>query len=282
MDESFSSLINKSESLLIILPQNPSFDQVAAGLSLYLSTRDRKETSIYCPSQMLVEFNRIVGVNKVSQEFGNKNLVMKFEDYPAKSIERVSYDIEDSQFKLTIIPKVGSPSPKKAQIRLSYSGVTADCIVLISGNSQSDFPFLTSQDITSSKLVHIGTRDFSVSDGPRVLSFARPASCLSEVVAFLIREGNFTLDNDIATNLLAGIEKASRNFSTNEVTANTFEVVAYLMKKGGRRLSQEKELQKGFPSPLISGPLESVEKEKPKDPPKDWLEPKIYKGSSIS
>ena len=97
-----------------------------------------------------------------------------------------------------------------------------------------------------------------------MLSFARPASCLSEVVAFLIREGNFTLDNDIATNLLAGIEKASGNFSTNEVTANTFEVVAYLMKKGGRRLSQEKELRKSFPSPLISGPLESVEMEKPK------------------
>ena len=279
MDKSFSSLINESESILVILPQNPSFDEVAAGLSLFLSIRDRKETSIYCSSPMLVEFNRLVGVNKITQELGNKNLVMRFEDYPAKSIERVSYDIEKEQFRLTIIPKAGAASPKKNQVNLSHSGVVANTVFLISGKSQNDFPALSSKDLRRSRLVHIGTRQLNTGDATSVSSFARPASCVSEAVASLIKENNLSLDNDTATNLLAGIEKASRQYSSSEVTAETFELVAYLMKKGGRRTPSDAQFKKPFPGKIKK---ETIEKEKPKETPRSWLEPKIYKGTDIS
>ena len=279
MDESFSSLIDSAESSLLILPQNPSFDQVAAGLSLFLSIRDRKETAIYCPSPMLVEFNRLVGVNKITQEFGDKNLVMRFEDYPSKSIERVSYDIEEGQFKLTIIPKAGASSPKKNQVKLSYSGVAADTVFLISGKNQNDFPALSSKDIRGSKLVHIGIRQLTIDEATSVISFASPVSSVSEMVASLIKENNFTLDNDTATNLLAGIERGSRRYSSSEVTAETFELVAYLMKKGGTRTPSNLQLKKPF---LGQMKKESVEEEKHKEPPKSWLEPKIYKGTNIS
>jgi len=279
MDESFSSLINSSESILIILPQNPSFDQVAAGLSLFLSIRDRKETAIFCPSPMLVEFNRLVGVNKVKQEFGDKNLVMRFEDYPSKSIERVSYDIDDGQFKLTIIPKAGLSSPKKDQVKLSYSGVAADTVFLISGKSQNDFPALLSKDLKGSKLIHVGTRKLTTDSRTSVISFARPASCVSEMVASLIKENNFILDNDTATNLLTGIEKGNKRYSSVDVTAETFELVAYLMKKGGRRSLSDSQFRKPFLGQIKK---ENVEEKKSKEPPKSWLEPKIYKGTNIS
>ena len=99
MDNSFKSLLEEAKSILILLPLRPFFDQVAGGLGLYLALRESKEAAISSPSEMVVEFNRLVGVNKVTNELGNKNLVIKFSDYQATGIERVSYDIENGEFR---------------------------------------------------------------------------------------------------------------------------------------------------------------------------------------
>src|SRR5689334_79210 len=99
MDNTLSQLIDSSSSVLIILPTKPYFDQVAAGLSLYLALRDKKDATITCPSPMTVGFNRLIGVQKIVSEIGNKNLTIKFAGYDATNIEKVSYDIENGEFK---------------------------------------------------------------------------------------------------------------------------------------------------------------------------------------
>ena len=280
MDNSFGSIINSASSVLILLPTKPFFDQVAAGLSLYLSLRDKKDASISCPSSMVVEFNRLVGVNKITQELGDKNLVVKLVDYPAENIERVSYDIDGSEFRLTVIPKPGFPSPKKEQASLGYSGVSADTVILIGGANKSHFPAVdSSKELAGAKIIHIGTRALSVTSEASIMSFARPASSCSEIVADLIKKSGYTLDVDVATNLLAGIEEGSNKFSNSEVVANTFQTVADLMRVGGARKQKLSNQREPFPPGSIPG--EKVVEEK-KEAPKDWLEPKIYKGSSIS
>ena len=281
MKDSFSSLIDSASSIIVILPKNPYFDQVAAGLGLYLSLRDKKETSIFCPTPMIVEFNRLVGVNKVVSELGNKNLIVKFNDYNPRDIERVSADIENNQFYLTVIPKPQVSAPKKEQIELSYSGVSADCVILVSGKTMEHFSAVLSKDLEGAKLIHIGTRDLP-SGSKNIISLARPASSVSEVTASLLKEADYPIDGDIATNFLMGIEQGSKNFSLTDVTYGTFEIFAYLMKVGGRRVPQERDMKKSIFTPQVPTVLESIEKEKPKEPPRDWLEPKIYKGTSVS
>ena len=81
MDKSLKSLIDPANSVLILLPTKPYFDQVAAGLGLFLALKDEKEVNISCPSEMLVELNRLIGINQVSKDLGNKNLVISFSDY---------------------------------------------------------------------------------------------------------------------------------------------------------------------------------------------------------
>jgi nanoRNase/pAp phosphatase (c-di-AMP/oligoRNAs hydrolase) len=283
MDNSFGSIINSANSVLILLPTKPFFDQVAAGLSLYLSLKEKKDVSISCPSQMVVEFNRLVGVNKVTQELGNKNLVVRLVDYPAENIERVSYDIENSEFRLTIIPKPGFPSPKKEQANLGYTGVSANTVILVGGANKTHFPAISSsKDLAGAKIIHIGTRALSISPESDIMSFAKPASSCSEIVANLIKESGLTLDVDIATNLLVGIEDGSKKFSSSEVVADTFQAVADLMRVGGvrkQRLSHQNYQKEKFPPGSIPG-KKIVEKKS--EAPKDWLEPKIYKGTSIS
>lgn len=286
-ENSLNSIIDSASSILILLPTKPYFDQVAAALGLFWAIRDKKETSISCPTPMVVEFNRLVGVNKITGEVGNKNLSMHFAGYEASNIERVSYDIENGEFKLTVIPKPGMPSPKKEQVEFSFSGVAADCVILIGGGNETHFPQLSSPDLAGVKLIHIGTRALSISNEKPVLSFAKMGSSTSEVVASLITQSGYSFDPDIATNLLMGIEEGSREFKGQDVTAETFELIAQLLRAGGRRVVAGGRIDRSvFPAGSIPGEipgevLSSAEPEQ-KETPQDWLEPKIFKGTSVS
>jgi hypothetical protein len=231
------------------LPTKPYFDQVAAGLSLYLSIHDRKEVSIYSPVPMTVGFNRLIGVNKISTDLGNKNLSIKFSGYEAANIDKVSYDIENGEFKLTVVPKTGFASPSKEQIVTDYFGTAADLIILVGGANDSHFPILESTELKNAKVAHIGTR--GLDSRREVLSFAKPGATTSELVASLIRENGMTMDTDTATNLVMGIEDGSSNFGSSEVTPETFEIFAHLLRSGGLRQPRVKLSPASFPPGAI-------------------------------
>lgn len=289
MENSLKSIVDQSTSIIILLPTKPFFDQVAAGLTLYLSLREKKDISISSSSPMTVEFNRLVGVNKVAHELGNKNLIIKFVDYKASEIERVSYDIENGEFRLSVIPKPGVSAPRKEQAELSYAGVASDTVILVGGANDSHYPALSGSDLAGAKLVHVGTKPLRLQLKREVMSLVRPATSISEVVATLIKQGGFDLDADIATNLLMGIEEATSRFSDPGVTAETFRVVSELMQAGGKRISQVKIPRQTDPTSVVPGqfpkrnvPQKDVQKQDKQKTPKDWLEPKIYKGTSVS
>lgn len=292
MENSFASLIDSASSILILLPNKPYFDQVAAGLSLYLSLKDRKETTISCPTSMLVEFNRLISVDKISSETGKKNLRISFNDYLADDIEKVSADVENTKLLLTVIPKVGKVSPQKEQVEIDYAGTGADLVILIGGANESHFPAIASADFSSAKLVHIGVRDLNLTSGRSLASFARPASTVSEIVYSLIGQSGLGIDSDVATNLLSGIEDGSKNFTGSDVSADTFETVAQLLRAGGQRIQKETIVAGNFPvgsiphKPYLQQSsvknMGTVSEELPEEQtPQDWLEPKIYKGTNV-
>lgn len=289
MENSFGSIISTAKSILLLLPSDPNLDTVAAGLSVSLSLP--QENTVSSPSEMLVEFNRLVGVQKVRKDLGNKNLTIKFTDYKADNIEKVSYDIENGEFKLTVVPKLGTNAPKKEQVGFTYSGVSADLIVLVGGQDKGSFPQLKQKELAGIKMVHIGTRSL---DTAEILEFARPASSVSEVAAHLIKENGLAIDPDIATNLVAGIEDGSKNFTHPYVNADTFMLVADLMRSGGRRTVTEKLNRDQFPMGSIPGEvvqsqmpqsqevgaIENIETE---NAPQSWFEaPQVYKGTSVN
>lgn len=317
MENSFLSLIDSSSSILVVLPTKPYFDQVAGALALYLSIRERKDTSIFCPTPMMVGFSRLIGVDKISQELGKKNLTIRFVGYDATSIDKVGYDIENGEFKLTVTPKTGFTSPAKEQIVTDYSGTAADLVILIGGANESHFPILSlrTEELKNAKIIHIGNRVLSTNNDEGIMSFARAGATTSEIAANLIKENNLTVDPDIATNLVMGIEEGSSNFASSEVTPETFEVFAHLLRNGGKRVPRVRLSPANFPAGAIPTrpysepvkteitaqqsvqavtPVAQVESqpEKPSseasvetpdiNPPDDWLQPKIFKGTNVS
>jgi hypothetical protein len=255
MDDQFKNIVSESKSILILLPTKPFFDQVAAGLALFLALRQaEKDVQIVSSSPMTVDFNRIIGINKITQELGSKNLIIKFLDYNPKDIERVKYDLEgDKVVYLSVIPMPGKKAPAKDQVQLSYSGIAADAVFLIGGTNDSHFPQLAGKDLASAKLVHIGIKDVLLTD-KHPISLSRPASSVSEVIYFLLKNTNFEIDQDVASDLLMGIEQETDNFSARSANADTFMAVADLMKRGARRFaSQSVVMQSQFPPGAIPG-----------------------------
>ncbi|KKQ76712.1 MAG: hypothetical protein US98_C0028G0009 [Parcubacteria group bacterium GW2011_GWC1_38_6] len=303
MDNSLKNLIDSASSILILLPTKAYLDQVAAGLSLYLTLKSSKDVAVSSPSQMTVEFSRLIGVDKISTELGNKNLVITFPNYQATNIERVSYDIEEGQFKLSVIPKAGMTVPTSEQTNISYAGVKADLIILVGGANESHFPAISTPDLKGVKIIHIGTRLLEVSSDAQIMSFARPGSSSSELVGNLIKENDLSIDADIATNLLAGIEDGSKNFQSPDVTADTFSMFAQLLNMGGQRI--KKMTASSFPQgaiptqpynqqpkqvpqsqklveQILQGQEQPDKEPQPEEVPTSWSEPKIYTGTSVS
>jgi hypothetical protein len=333
MESSLRSVIEKSQSILTLLPTKPHFDQVAAGLSLFLALKGEKEAQISSPAPITVDFNKLIGVDKISQEIGNKNLIIRFSDYKADDIEKVSYDIEAGQFRLTVVPKQKVNPPSKEQLGLSYSGIAASTVIIVGGANESHFPAVSTEDLAGADLVHIGIRDISFSSNKNYISLSRPASSVSELVYSLIKESDLPLDADIATNLLMGIEEGSNNFRGKGISSGTFSVVSELMKIGGKRKSEvspprvnyppgvipgqypgqyQPQYQSQFPQPRIQGqpqmsprgqqmPIQGQPQSqqgniqqpysmggrgdlsrKQDGVPKDWLEPRVYQGTSVN
>lgn len=278
MDKSFKNLIEAAKSILLLLPANPNFDQTAGGLALFLALKDKKQTTIACPTPMVVEFNRLIAVDKITKELGNKNLVISLADYNPDNLEKVSYDLEENgEMKLKIMTKPGGVPPREDQVKLTYTGVSADLVILIGGVDQTSFPDLTSnKDLAEVRLAHIGTEGAKI-EGKDAISLARPASSISELIGALIKESGLEVDADMATNLIMGIEEGSKNFTDASVTGETFSMVGELMKLGGKRAGAVP--PKGmFPPGAIPGEIPGQGGQVPQS----WFDPKIYKGTSVS
>ncbi len=276
MDNSLKSLVSSAKSILILLPTEATFDSVATGTSLYLtiSSEEGKEVNIYAPNPIVVEFNRLIGVNKIKNELGNKNLGISFSNYNPQGIEKVSWDIDNGEFKLTIVPKTNVMPPTQDQVTVTYAGVAADLVILVGGSDENSFPAIKTEDLANAKLVHVGVSQLNIPNR-NISSLATTGSSISEVAANLIKNSGYKIEADIATNLLMGIEEATSAFTANNVTADTFMLVSDLMRAGGKRLAQGQVMASEYPAGAIPGMPQNV--------PASWTEnPKIFKGTSVS
>jgi len=272
---SINSAIKDSKSVLVVLSPRINFDGVAAALSLFLSLeKSGKQVNIVSSEAMTVKYSSLIGVNRVGNKIGGRNLIVSF-DYTEESIEKVSYQIENSKFNLMIQPKEGFKPLNAEQVEYSYAGGNADCVFIFGFNSLEEL----------GKLYQDNRAMF---DQEKVFKFTyNPSSSFSEEISRLIHNLQLSIDPDIASNLMSGIERSTRGFDPALASADTFEMAAFLLRSGGQRqnrvsLNQSTQLKRKEPGKpvTLSTPVEQTTDE-PEAPP-EWLEPKIYKSNTRS
>ena len=264
------SLLSSGRNFLIAFPQKANFDQVAASLALYLSLRKAgKNVHLVSPEPMRVEFSHLVGVDKVSNKITGGDLVVTL-DYPITNIDKVSYNDEGGKLNLVVKVKPGSKTISREQILFNASESSLYDLIFVIGVVQAeDLGHLhqSHQDLLKkSSVVSINNGTSTVG----TLNFLNPqASACTEIVASLIKALALPVDEDIGSNLLLGLKQATGNFQSPKMNPETFEAAAFALRMGGRKEEMS------FQAPP------SAERTKKKPSP-DWLEPKIYRGTSLS
>lgn len=261
----------KAQKVLILLPPDPDSDMLASALALHLSLSQMgKKSSVGCSSPVKVGDSRIFGVDEVKANIGTRNLVVSF-PYEESAIDHVSYDIDETshKFNLLIKPKDGTILDPKT-VEFSHTGADADLVITFGISSLEELgrlyaeekQFLDKATIASIRRGVPGSASFAAID----LTVARALN-LAELTTFVIREADIKITNDAATNLYRQILVAGNNFQAPQVTADTFEAVAFLMRHGAQKVAGA--------TPTRVPEAVSVQ---PTKVPADWQTPKVYRG----
>jgi hypothetical protein len=302
------TLLEPARQVSIFISQKPYFDTVASALGLKVALEASGKTArVICPDPMLVEFNRLVGVESVSSVFGSRNLIISFPEQ-TEHVDKVSYNLENGELQLVISPKPEAPDLDHHKLKIVSGMSKTDLIILMNVNQLADLG-----KIYDDARDHFqSTTLISVSHHPTQENYTlhqfhdREASSLSEVVTHLIDSLGLSLNNDAASNLLVGLEKSTDNFQAPAVSTSTFEAAVILMRHGAKRHQEISAADFPVGSIPVSPPdnlptppkssatsgfgtdsdqsqsdqkkTKSAEK---KSAPAEWYEPKIYKGPML-
>jgi len=286
MDNDLITAVNQAKTALIVVAKIAKLDSLAAALALQLAFINQgKSASVCYEGKLPSDAERLVGVKNISQtlELGGNVLKVSF-PYSDGSIDKVTYNITDDRFNLLIEPRVGNAPLKSEQVQFNYTGAEVDLIITIDApnlEALGDF-YLENPDIfVREKLINLDRRY----DNQQFAAFnlvEKEFSSTSEIVVQLLQGLRWDLNQDIATNLYAGLVSSTNNFSSFSTNAQSFETASYLLKNGARKvpLMPIKPME---PIKNAANVTNVIKKPEPplKKPPQDWLKPKIFKSGDL-
>lgn len=307
MDNDLITLVHQAKTGLIVVSKTAKLDAMASALALQLAFISQGKTATVCFEGKLPDnAEKLIGINQISKtlQLGGNILKVSF-PYEDGAIDKVTYNITDDRFNLLIEPRIGQNPLKSDQVRYDYTGAEVDVIIAIDASNLEalgDLYFQNPDVFVREKLINLD-RHFNNQQYGVVNLVAKQTSSTSELVVKILQDLRWDLNNDIATNLYIGLVSATNNFSSFSTNAQSFEVASFLLKNGARKLSlisprtvaETPSISPAFGStPSTSGqavfesakaptqePAVSEKSAKAKQPPQDWLKPKIFKSGDL-
>lgn len=284
----FKKDLDKSNSILVLLPPEPDELLVSSALGLFLSLKKiGKKIQIGCSNLNLANLPKIQGLNNIKSSIGNKNLIINFQ-FKEQDLDKVDYDVDEKgNFQLMVKPKSGSLPPDTENINYTYSGADADMVITLGVSSLEELGKLYSDE----KKFLDQTTIVSLNKNSRPAGFAahnfhtNSASSIAEIVVFVLKKTNTQPTKDAANLLLKEIYSTTNSLSTPRVTADTFEMIAFLLRNGARPPILSRSTTNFAPPvpPMPTAPIfeqsPSLAQIPPAQVPSDWKKPKIFRSS---
>jgi len=229
--------IAAANTIGVVVGQEPTVDEMAAGLSWYLMLNAvNKKTVIATPKDPIVEVSSLVGIDKVQTSFGGNagDLVVSF-PYAEGSIDKVSYTLENEQ--LNIIVKAGDNGIafNEKDVKYTRGSGKIDLLFVIGTAQVSSIESLVNNDIVrGAKVVNIDNKSSNQKFGD-ILYVAPTASSVCELVGDIALALGLRIDQDVAQNLMNGLTQATNNFQSEKTSALAFEVASFAVKSGAKR-----------------------------------------------
>ena len=231
---SLKEYLQTAQSVLVILSSKPTNDQLAVASALYLGLINlNKEVGFYAPKKIEGSF---AGLQNIQTELGKQNLIVEF-DYHEDAVDKVSYHIgeETNKFYLTIKPQKGKKPLDKNSVNFTYAGADADLVFLVGVHDLEDLGqlYFGYESLYENAFV-VTLNSFQPELGTVQIDLSGTSS-LSESLVGLLDSLEIPINEEMATDLLRGIETNTQNLQSFSANAETFEIVAKLLRSGGRR-----------------------------------------------
>lgn len=311
---STKKLLDSANSIIVILPPDPSTDLVSAGLGLHLSlVSSGKKSQIGCGTQVHVNEN-LRGAQEINDSIGARNLVISF-DYHEDDLEKVDYDVRsDGKFYLMIKPKENAPVPDVSNVKYSYSGASADLVITFGIGSPEELGKIYADEkkfLDEAKILSLNISPKPISFTPNLLHYT--SISFSELVTILLERTGLKPSPDAGKNLLGSLYEETKDLTSPRMTADTFSAIAFLMRHGARLPNQQAFVPRFAQPAFFEAPSSSViptaVEESPSTPdedeeyiplpseenlpadqanistdqpvPQDWTKPKIFRATDL-
>jgi nanoRNase/pAp phosphatase (c-di-AMP/oligoRNAs hydrolase) len=296
-------VLAKNDNIVITLGKNPSIDEMAAALSLYLLLKEaNKKVSVACPTQPIVELSNLVGIDKVQNKLDSQegDVMVSF-PYVEGEIEKVSYTLENGYLNIVVKAAKQGLTFDEKDVKYTKGGGVVSVLFVIGTPRLSDLGDLINPDkIQNTKIINIDNKQENQGYGD-IVAVSPKFSSVSEQVADIVLSLGFRIDKDVAQNLLSGITYATKNFQEANTSPLAFEIASLLMRNGANRQSvtphitplrqsdqrhaqelQFRDKQDNPAQKINTNEPQNNQSQEPDDQkaPTDWLAPKVYKGSS--
>ncbi len=253
-----------------VLVSEPTFDQLAAGLGIFLSLQQAgKDVNIFIPQSTGNSWQKsLAGAEFIRTDLQNGNLSIVL-NYPLEKIDKVSSDDSTGKLKLVVKLKADSEPIDRSQVNIISQGEKPD-LGLVIGN---EVAFGLAKEWFSKPTDWIW---FGNTNNPKDwadISIVEPGLSYSEMVARLIQFAGLPMNRQVGKNLYLGIKEATGSFEKIS-SYHTLETAALCFKT----LQPQSQLLRQ--SSVDKQPVDSVENKEVPIGGSSFPTPKIFKGST--
>ena len=229
--------ITKSETILLCVNKNPNGDALGAAFGLYLALkRLGKKTDVVSPTAILEKYSFLPSSNLITHKLEGARDYIFTVDIKKDKLQQLRYEVQDNKLKIFITAKSGDLDEKNAV--LESSKFKYDLIIIL---GTSDLENLGDIYDNNPELFYEAPV-INIDNNPSNEYFGKinlvdvAISSTSEMVYNLITDLDEKLFNDqIATNLLAGIISKTNSFQNKNTTPKAFLAAASLITKGANK-----------------------------------------------
>lgn len=229
--------INKSETILICISKNPSGDALGSALGFYLAMKKLgKKADIVCPTGITSKYLFLPSANLITHKLeGAKDYILSL-DIDKEKLQQLRYEVSEKKLRIYITAKSGEL--KEKDIAIESSKFKYDLIVVIGTGDLENLGIIYDENTELFYEAPVVNIDYHPSNEyfGKINLVDVTVSSSSEIIFNLISSIDEKLfDENISTNLLAGIISETESFQNKNTTPKAFLTAASLVSFGANK-----------------------------------------------
>jgi nanoRNase/pAp phosphatase (c-di-AMP/oligoRNAs hydrolase) len=244
--EQIFNQLDKANNILLVFPSDWEPDNISASLALFLFLKKLGKSVSVAGSNNKTKrgnFAFLFGFENIKDNLDHLRKFIVSLNISKTKVSQIKYVVEKDQLNFIVSPEKGWFEPKDVSARAG--DFRYNLIISIGANDLESLGEIYDKNIEffyKTPLINLSCQAANEEFG-QINLIDISCSTVSELIFNLLKEKDETLiDENIATNLLAGIILQTKNFKSGKLTPETLITTSQLIKLGGRREEIVKQL----------------------------------------